>query len=455
MSLNIHWHEGLFLQPHHLQRLQHGVLEQFQADRRILWAAPYGIIESKLSLDELANFRVRFDKLRAIMPSGLEVNYPDNAELPSIDLKPLFAGSGAVFTIYLGVPLWKEGRANSGGESPSEQPDANSKIIYRVHEQTLADENTGDNAKPLLIRRLNARFVTDDEDKSDLELIPILRLVRGVGEQLGQPKSDPEYSPPCLFLSGSSTLHNIVRDLVNQVEASRQELVIQINRGGFAMDTIRGLQIEQIMRLRTLNQFSARLSTLLTAANITPFTWYLELRSLHAELCGLHPDKDDYEIPAYNHENLFNGFDQLSTKIRALLRGAVAASFLKIEFTTTPDGLEATLTDEHFTRPVEYYLAIKSKEDPRQIAPLVEDGNRFKLMPKSMATRAVRGVELKEERFPPLQLPAIGGVSFYRLNRAESARVWQQLQTEKTAVLRWPDQDKSDFQITLYMTLSD
>ena len=452
--LNIHWHEGLFLQPHHLQRLQHGALSQNQTDRRLLWPCPYGIIEAKLSLDELANFRVRFDKLRALMPSGLEVNYPDNAELPSIDLKPLFAGSGAVFTIYLGVPLWKEGRANSGGESPSEQPDATAKIIYRVHEQTFADENTGDNAKPLLIRRLNARFVTDDEDKSDLELIPVLRLVRGVGEQLGQPKPDPEYAPPCLFLSGSTVLHNTVRDLVNQVEASRQELVIQINRGGFAMDTIRGLQIEQLLRLRTLNHYSARLTTMLAAANITPFDWYLELRSLHAELSALHPDKDDYEIPPYNHENLFNAFDQLSVKTRALLRGAVAASFLKIDFTTTPDGLEATLTDEHFTRPVEYFLAIKSSQDPRQIAPLVEDGNRFKLMPKSMANRAVRGVVLKEERFPPLQLPAIGGLNFYRLDRAEAARVWQQLQTEKIMALRWPGQETSDFQVTLYMTLA-
>jgi type VI secretion system ImpJ/VasE family protein len=456
MSLNIHWHEGLFLQPHHLQRFQLGAIYQGQSARRIARSHPYGIIEAKLSLDELANFRVRFDKLRVFMPGGLDLCFPENAELPSIDIKPLFAGSGSVFTIYLGVPVWREGRANAGGESPDEQPDAATKIIYRVREEKFADENTGDNAKPLLTRRYNARFVLDDDDKSDLELVPVLRLVRGVGEQLGQPKPDPEFVPPCLFITGSGALHNLIRDLVNQLEASRQELVIQLNRGGFAMDTLRGAQIEQILRFRTLNSFSARLSSLLAAPNVEPFAWYLELRALHGELAALHPGKDDYEsVPAYNHENLFNAFDQLGARIRGLLRGVVTASFLKLEFKPAAGALEAVFTEEQLTRPVDYFLGVKSKDDPRTVAALVEDGNRFKFMPKSLATRAVRGVELKEERFPPMQLPAVAGVTYFRLNRAESARVWQLLQTEKAAVIRWPDQEKSDFAVTLYMTLGD
>jgi type VI secretion system ImpJ/VasE family protein len=456
MSLNIHWHEGLFLQPHHLQRFQLGAIHQGQSDRRIARSHPYGLVEARLSLDELANFRVRFDRLRVIMPGGLDLCFPENAELPSIDIKPLFAGSGSVFTVYLGVPVWREGRANAGGESPDTQPDAATKIIYRVREENLADENTGDNAKPLLTRRYNARFVLDDDDKSDLELVPVLRLVRGVGEQLGQPKPDPEFVPPCLFITGSGALHNLVRDLVNQLEASRQELVIQLNRGGLAMDTLRGAQIEQILRFRTLNHFSARLSSLLAAAHVTPFAWYLELRALHAELAALHPAEDDYEsVPAYNHENLFNAFDQLGAKIRGLLRGVVTASFLKLEFASTDAGREAVFTEEQLTRPVDYFLGVKSKDDPRTVVALVEDGNRFKLMPKSLATRAVRGVELKEERFPPMQLPAVAGVTYFRLNRAESARVWQLLQSEKAAVIRWPDHEKSDFALTLYMTLGD
>ncbi|MDR3228890.1 MAG: type VI secretion system baseplate subunit TssK [Puniceicoccales bacterium] len=450
--MNIHWHEGLFLQPHHLQRFQRSIVATIQSDRCIAQPFAYGVIEGQVSADELANYRVRFTRLRAIMPSGLEVDFPKNADLPSLDIKPLFAGTGSVFTIYLGVPLWQDGRANSGGEAPADQPDTNAKIIFRVHEQNLTDENTGDNSQPLLTRHVNARFVLDDGDKSDLELVPVLRLTRSAGEQLGQPKIDAEFVPPCLFLTGSGALHNLVADIVNQIEASRQELLVQVNRGGFNMETVRGVQIEQILRLRTLGHFSARLAALLEAPNITPFEWYLELCSLHGELSALHPEKDGGAPPSYSHEGLYNVFSQLDGKIRALLRGVVAASFMRLDFARTETGLAATLSEDHITRAAEYFLAVRSEGDTRTVAALVEDGNRFKLMPKSLASRAIRGVELKEERFPPMQLPASAGLSFFRLNSTDSSRIWQQIKQERELSLHWPETDVKIKEVAIYMT---
>jgi type VI secretion system protein ImpJ len=451
MPEQIHWHEGLFLQPHHLQRMQRDLQLQTTQERRLVWSYPYGLIDAQVSADELANMRVRFNKLHAIMPSGLEVKFPDNAELPSIDIKAQFSSSSGGFTVYLGVPVWQDKRANT--LEAGSATDARAKLLYRVTEVECADENTGTNPKPLLVRRINARLLLEHEDRNDLEILPLLRISRAVGDQLGLPRQDSEYVPPCLFLSGSPVLSQLVRDLVNQVEASRKELIVQVNRGGFSIDTMRGSQFEQVMRLRTLNRYSARLPSLLSTTATTAFQWYLELRELHAELAALHPDRDDFECSPYNHQNLYGVFAELSTKIRAFLKGAVAASFLKLDFKQEGDLFTATLTDDHFTRPNEYYLGIKSKDDPRNIAKLVEDPDRFKFMPRSLATRAVRGVELKEERFPPMQLPAQAGLTFFRLNRGESSRVWQVLQTEKSAALRWPGSEATDFQISLYMTI--
>src|SRR6266404_8270783 len=113
MSMKIHWQEGLFLQPHHLQRMQKSVEDEIASERRLAWAYPYGVIEARLSRDELENKRVRFDKLRAIMPSGLEVNYPASAELPSLDIAQAFSKGAGSFTVLLGVPLWHGNRANT------------------------------------------------------------------------------------------------------------------------------------------------------------------------------------------------------------------------------------------------------------------------------------------------------------------------------------------------------
>jgi len=422
-------------------------------ERRRFIPFAYGLIEARLSRDELENKRIRFDRLHAILPSGLEVNYPENAELPSLDIAQAFAKGSGTFNVFLGVPLWQSARANT--VSPDTTTDTRTKLLYRVGEVECLDENTGENPKPVQVRKINSRLMFEQEDPSDLELLPLLRIVRAAGEDVGLPREDPEFVAPCLLLSGSRVLREMVRDLVAQVEASRKELVVQVSRGGFSIDTMRGVQFEQVMRLRTLNRFSARLPSMLQAGAVTPFQMYLELRELLGELAALHPDRDEFSCAEYNHPDPFLCFQELSTKIRSHLRGAVAPSFLKLAFKELNGALTATFTDDHFTQPNAYLLGIKTKLDPTALARYVEDGDRFKLMPLSLITRAIRGVELKEERHPPLELPAASDLHYFRLERAVSPRMWQQIQSEKAAAVRWTgsELDWSDASFMLYMTV--
>ena len=450
MSLQIHWHEGLFLQPHHLQRLQKGTNDLFSAERHLQFAYPYGIVEAHLSADELESMRLRFDRLHVVMPSGMQVRFPQDAELPSLDVRQAFASSGGSFTVYLGVPLWFANRANT--LPLATDGDSRAKLLYRLAEVEHTDENSGENPKPMLVRRINARLLLETEDRSDLEMIPLLRIVRGVGEQVGLPRQDPEFVGPCLLLRGSPILRELTRDLASQVVASRQELVVQLTRGGFSLENMRGLLFEQVMRLRTLNRFAGKLPALAEAPSVTPFAIYLELRELLGELTALHPDRDEFEVAAYDHDNSYLVFADLFAKIRSYLRGAVAPSFIKLPFVNVDGLLTAGFEDQHITGPNEYFLGIKTAEDPVALAGLVEDADRFKLMPRSLANRAIRGVLLKEERFAPLELPSQTGLYYFRLLRNESARAWQQIITERAAVVRWTEHE-ADYDIALYMTV--
>lgn len=451
MSFHVHWHEGLFLQPHHLQLLQRSVFEQTFSVCRVVQPYPSGIVEARLSLDELGAFRLRFERLIVMLASGMTVDYPAAADLPTLDLKPLFSTGASSFDIHLGVPLWHAKRPNAF--EVGQPADPRVKLLYKPVESTVSDENTGENPKPVLLRRINARLLGPGDDASDMETMPVIRIVRATGEALGVPQVDPEYVAPSVFLSASPALYSRVRDVVAAVQASRDELSVQVTRGGFSMETLRGAQFEQLLRLQTLNRFTARLSTLLAAPSITPFVWYLELRDLHAELSALHPDRDTFDLPDYDHAALYPVFETLDKKIRAYLRGAVSASFIKLDFSPEAGMRAAVFNEEQLTRPVEYFLGIRSKLDPRQVAATVEDRDQFKFMPRSMAALAVRGLLLKEERIPPLQLPAQTGLNYFRVLRTESGRIWAQLQQEKAAVIRWPGADTSDFQVTLYMTL--
>jgi len=450
----IHWSEGLFLQPHHLQIMQRNITERFIRQSRMFWSYPYGVIEAKISDDQLENMRVSFDRLRVIMPSGLEVNVPDNTNLPSLDIKQAFASTSDTLTISIGVPVWYSSRGNV--IERGDDQDRLAKRTYIVTETERTDENTGENPQPVQIRQINARLLLENDDRSDLEVLPLLKINRAAGEDIGLPRRDPKYIPPCFVVSGSSVLRELLHDLTSQIMASRNELVVQINRGGFSIENMRGSQFEQMLRLRTLNRFSSQLGSLISiSSRVAPFQMYLLLRQLLAELAALRPDRDMYEVVGYDHDNLAIAFNELSTSIRNLLKGVGPPRYFELPFAIDHEQkiYVATLTEEAISEPNEYFLGITTKMDPSELAKLVEDRDKFKMMPQSLANQRVFGVQLTREKYEPNELPHRVDLHYFRVMRGESARLWERIQQEKTVAVRWPGAETSDFKITLYMTV--
>lgn len=449
----LHWHEGLFLQPHHLQCQQRVLLERLSSERRFAWSYPYGLVESLLSADALENLQVKFDKLTAVMPSGVLVSVPGNADLPVLDIKAAFESSETAFTVYLGVPLWSGQRANL--VSPQAE-DRRVKRLYRVSTGDWRDENTGENPQSVQMREVNARLLLAGEDTSDLETLPVLRIAHAVGERVGLPRQDPRFVAPCLTLAGSPVLRDLVRDLASQIEATRRQLAIQIRQGGFQVHNLRGAQLEQLIRLRSLSRFGGRLQSLSEATGgVAPFDVYLELRSLLGELAALHPEQDLLDIAKYSHDDPGPAFLELNARLRKILEGGVKEGWLKVDFQSEGNVFMAALEDKHLKGPNEYFLGVQSRQDPRAIGQLVEDADKFKLMPRSLTGRPVYGVRLAFERMPPLALPSATGLVYFRLQRAESARAWERVLEDKALSAEWPNMAASDFRLALYMMVPD
>lgn len=452
MTMEVHWHEGLFLQPHHLQALQRQTIDRVASDRRLSWPHAYGVVEARLSTDELENMRVRFDRLRVVMPSGLELDIPRNADAPALDITDRFGASTAGFTVSLGVPLRYPTRANALeiGEN-----DWRIKRLYRVVESESPDENTGENEQAMLLRRINARLLAEGDDTTDLEVLPLLRVVHAAGEEGGVPRLDPDFVPPCLLLTGSVGLREMLRDLANQVEASRKDAVVALTRAGFNLETMRGVQVQQMLRLQALNVYAARLMPLIRAAGgVSLHELYLELRGLQGALAALQPDRDLWDAPAYDHDDPGPVFAELCDRIRQQLRAEGTATWAKVTFDLRDGVLVADLTDDQLSKPNEYFLGIKTGRDPRDLAKLVEDADEFKLIALSMARTRVRGVRLSEERHPPLQLPSQVGLHYYRLNRAESQRMWEKIAAERSVAVNYTGVASGEFdEVSLFMTV--
>ncbi len=417
----------------------------------------------KLSADALENMLIRFDRLRVVMPSGIEVNFPENADIPSLDIKQAFEASSNAFTVSLALPLWYSTRANAidpaaaaaGGGVGTEW---RVKRIYKVSEVQRTDENTGENQQPMMVRRLNARLILDDDDHTDLETIPLLRIAHATGQDVGTARQEPGYIPPCLVINGSSSLREKLRDLTNQVQASRSTLAQQITAGGFSIDAMRGIQFEQAMRLRTLNRYAARLGSLLTVLpQVRPFDFYLELRELLGELSAAHPDRDkEFIVAEYDHDNLAASFEELIAKIRSLLGGTVQERYLKIDF--VQEGgvyvLQKPLEPEHFDKPTDYFLGIKTREDHAGTRQTRRGRRQVQTHGQEHDPAAHLGHQTRRKNATrPSPSPPKATSSTTASCAPNRQRMWDRIKEEKTMAVRWPDMLTADYALSLYMPI--
>jgi hypothetical protein len=76
-------------------------------------------------------------------------------------------------------------------------------------------------------------------------------------------------------------------------------------------------------------------------------------------------------------------------------------------------------------------------------------------MPRSMEQVAIFGVEIKEENFPPLELPGQSDLHYFRVLPASNQRRWDKIKEDKALSLVWNNVefDLTAATITLFMTL--
>jgi len=210
------------------------------------------------------------------------------------------------------------------------------------------------------------------------------------------------------------------------------------------------------LRLMALNRACASLTVLAEEGNLHPFAFWLRLRELLGDLLALHAGEKLYDCQPYNHVDPLPAFREVDRKIRDEIRVTRGVDPLKVVFSGSPGLLRATLEQPHFDKPTGYYLGVKTKVDRTKLALYLRDGNKFKLMPRSMEQVAIFGVELKEQNYPPLELPAQNDLHYFSLAPSSNARRWDQVKQDKAISLVWnnAELDLSDATFTLYMTLS-
>ncbi len=444
-NLPVHWYEGLFLRPHHLQANDRYWSELASTSGRWDNAYNYGLYELAFSKEALANRHLEVHLLKARMQDGTIVDLNHGLDRVALttenmmqaDLGDAFAGESSV-RVYLGIPKLKLGRENCSTDG------SHGETRYSEFRVSVADESRGGHEQELQFRDLNARLLLSTQDLSGFELLPIAQIKRAADGQAA-PQIDPDYVPPLLSTNCWSGLGiEIVRSLYDLIGQKSELLSQQIVSRGMGRDSQDQGDLDRISMLEMLNEAYATL-TLMTFANaLHPFVVYCEMCRLLGKLSIFTPERRVGEIPIYDHDNLSRIFKEVKERIERILLGLRDYEFEQRYFLGVGLGMQVSLEPRWFHSNWEWCIGIKkgdlSAEECRRL--LSQGVLDWKLgssrTVENYFLRRAEGVQLKAVDRPLRALPATQEWIYFEVQKNDSPP-WRDVVETQTLAMRLKD----------------
>jgi len=432
ISGDLYWHEGLFIQPHHFQKFQKGIEEQFHCTHSQNRCYSYGIISFDIDMVKIKEGYLEFNELSAYMPSGTYVDISSNAILKGVSLKDSGGTLSDSFLVYLGIPIWSNKRPTTAIGDSKWQEDR----LYNIEEITWNDEDNCENPMPILTRKIKLRLFFENESRDGYETFPLMKIEKQViSEGYEVYKLSKNFIPPCYFISASAELLRIFSDIVYKIITAAMELDKKIKDSEFFNDAPERL-VKALLRLSSLNSNGMFLSKMISQKNITPFDIYLKLVSFAGELAVIVPEFDLFtQIPDYNHEDLFICLQKLQDAIdRLLLYPAYEQLYRKENFIPINKNLyEVDISGITSTNINEYYIGVFTRSPSTSIINIMEWGDSFKVLPPSLSKgRAIPGLKLEHQHILPHGFPKLLGLYFFSMKvSSKDDSIWNKILKEK------------------------
>lgn len=352
----VHWYQGLFIRPHHLQAADRFWMETVHTSES--WDHPYGygVHAIAYSQDALASGRFRVESLEARLRDGTLVRLNDGEEL-EINLKQAFESASDVegdstLMVYVAIP-----KLNLGGANVSE-PGSNAIARYSCQQRSVMDENAQDGGQPIEFRGLNLRLVAGNEIPG-FELLPIARI-KSAGERDVQPTVDESYIPPVLSTQSWPQLrrHYVqgIRDVISGNMDALCEPVRQLSVGRHSLEPADSGRVSMLDRL---NEAYSVLDVMSPAQGVHPYTAYMELARILGRLSIFGPDRRAVEVEPYDHDNIGYIFSDLREKILGILYATKFDEYLRANFEGHGNQMLVQLGPEWFDPEWEWYLGVE------------------------------------------------------------------------------------------------
>jgi type VI secretion system protein ImpJ len=407
------WSEGMYLGPHHFQAQNRYFEDSLNFVTASLWRDAFGFSGLQFDSDALRNGSLALTHARGLFEDGLAFDLPGSDVAPKPrDFAALFSPVADHLTMHLAVP-----RTLRDGKNTSLE-DNSSELRYLGAEQMLPDQNTGLDEKPIKVGRKNLQLLAEAEITEQYVSLPVVRILR---DGSGHYEADMTFVPPCLSLSASPTLTDMLRRLIDILdEKSTVFTQEQQQRNGVFQAGMSARHVAQYWFLHALNSNVSPLRHYLLARHIHPQELFREMSRLGGALCTFGLEVHPRSLPTYDHWDLGTRFAALDEHIRRHLEIVMPSKAIRIPLKPVESSLyQGEVQDERCIGPARWILEIQS---PIGEADLITRVPKLTKMCSArfvveLIKRALPGLPLNHLSVPPPQIAARVESQYFAVNR--------------------------------------
>jgi len=409
------WSEGMYLGPHQFQAQNRYFEDSIHFVTSTLWFEGSGLIHCDLDSEALVNGTLSLLNARGLFPDGLTFHMPDSDSLPQPrNISELFPPARDAVTVVLAVPPRRPEGINCILDPGARRNGAR----YRSQVETLHDETTGRDEKPVAMGFKNIALLLETELPPDAVSLPIASIMRdGAGHFI----FDPSFIPPCLQITASGRLMQILERLIEILEEKSAAFSLKESATKRSWAEFSTREIANFWLLHTVNSALAPLRHLFFSKRGHPEELFMEMLRLGGALCTFGLDSHPRDLPLYDHRQPAKCFAELDDHIRRHLETIVPSQFLTIPLTKREDYFyEAEVTDQRCLGRSRWILAIRSKLGEVEL--ISRTPQLVKLCSKAfvpqLVKRALPGMDLTHLPTPPAAIPAKIDYQYFSVSKA-------------------------------------
>jgi type VI secretion system protein ImpJ len=449
------WHQGLFLQPQHLQLLDRSLHALFSTYHGYLQPFFWGVGDIEISKASLGTRSFNLLRGNLIFPDGTHVELHGNGLVEARSFDEAWVMGGKPFPVYLGLRKWNDAGENvTVLETLENISGVPTRFVTTVDPEEVKDLHAG--GPPGGVKRLQyalkIHWETEREQLGDSVLIPLAQLER-VGAEI---RLSGQFVPPCLTISSSEPLLEIVREIRDQITARSRQLEEYKRQKGIQTAEFGSRDVVYLLALRSLNRYVPMLFHFTETQGVHPWAAYGALRQLVGELStfsdkvnALGEQTDGTPgLPDYDHTNLRECFTAAQALVTRLLDEITAGPEYVIPLLYDGTYFGSDLKPAIFEGRNRFFLVLKTGEDPKEIlrsvVTVAKLGSREQL-PKLIA-RALPGVGLEHLPVPPQELPRRSNSIYYAVEHHGDQ--WPAVMKGNNIALYW-DSAPEDLEVEL------